>query len=170
MSVPSIALLRMVRKKNAGTTSAFLPQEKTPLLGNYFPTAYKVASCSTQRIPLSGTSASVFSFTGRMKTVPSLLDRNTFLVLCLPIWVLGNALCSHHDSLLFFYLYTLLYFSLVLGNLGQYLGIGVEMIAIMVVIIRIGNLKKNTDSNLVLKFYYVLKDFQVLLSKYMGVL
>lgn len=70
----------------------------------------------------------------------------------------------------FFSTFILLYFSLVLGNLGQYLGIGVEMIAIMVVIIRIGNLKKNTDSNLVLKFYYVLKDFQVLLSKYMGVL
>lgn len=71
-----------------------------------------------------------------------------------------NALCSRHDSLLFFYLSPLLCFSLVLGNLDQYLGIGVEMIAIMVVIIIIDNVKKkNTDSNLVLKAYYVLRDF-----------
>lgn len=106
--------------------------------GNHFPTTFEVAACSTRRWPLSGTIASVFSFISLSLLASG--PRNTKIVLLANL-SLANAFFPLTMLPWIFLFFFLPVFSLVLGNLGQNLGIGIEMMASMVVIINKRQLK-----------------------------
>lgn len=81
--------------------------------------------------------------------------------------VLANSFCSHHASLAFSI--SFLQFSFSSWESGPM--IGIEMVATMVIIIISDNLKeRNIDCDLLLKSYYVLRAFQVLLPRFMRTL
>lgn len=141
--------------------------------GNYVPPPYNVGDGSTRRVPPGGTISSVFSFINVMESVPSLREHRIHLF-CLLIW----AFCSHHAflfflfwfGLIFFYLSSFLCFSLVLRNLGQYVGKCMEMMATTVIITKDNSKERNIDRDLLLKAYCVLRAFQVWLSTLTGTL
>lgn len=106
--------------------------------GNYyFPTPFEVTACSTRSLPLSGTIASVFSFIRLSLLAFSSGPQNTKIVLLADLSLAKTFFFSLSLTMLswifLFFFLPVLY--VVLGNLGQNLGIGIEMMASMAVII-----------------------------------